>query len=126
MTQRRLRKIKLFLFPPKKSREAFDAYYFRLPENITVDWERDGDFIVGRVSAGDNKFVTQGKSADDFVEMVNDAIYTSFGIPLEYFEDIRNVKPFYPPIEERRKLEDLNIKGNTLSIKRNNHAMQTA
>lgn len=126
MIQKRLREAKLFLFPPKKYREVFDAYYFRLPENITVNWERDGNFIIGKVTAGNNKFVTQGKSADDFVEMVNDAIYTSFGVPLEYIDEIKKARPFYPPIEVRRQLEDLNIKGNTLSIERNKLAMQTA
>jgi hypothetical protein len=126
MMKRIFKKAKTFLFPPKIYREVFDAYYFRLPENIKVDWQRDGNFIIGKVIAGNNEFITQGKSADDFVEMVNDAIYTSFGIPLEYIDAIRNARPYYPPTEIRKQLEDLSIKGDTLSIKRNNNAMQLA
>lgn len=120
------KKAEIFLFPPKICKEVFNAYYFRLPENIRVDWQRDGSFIIGKVIAGDNEFITQGKSADDFVEMVNDAIYTSFGIPLEYIDAIRSARPYYPTAEIRKQLEDVSIKENTLSIRRNKNAMQLA
>ncbi|HEX8974172.1 MAG TPA: hypothetical protein VF817_01645 [Patescibacteria group bacterium] len=126
LLERNLKKAKLFLLGSKIYREPFEAYYFRLPENIQVNWKRDGDFIVGKVIAEKNEFMTQGKSADDFVEMVNDAIYTVYGIPLEYMDAIKKARPYYPPAEIKKQLEDLSIMGNTLSIKRNNNAMQMA
>jgi hypothetical protein len=125
--QKVLKKAKLLLFPPVLSQEAFDAYFFKLPDTIEVNWKRDGDFIIGKVVAGNNKFTTQGKSPEDFMEMVNDAIYTVFDIPLEYINEIKKVRTYNPPQEAIDQLKNLSIQGNTLSLSKNtNSSMRIA
>lgn len=108
----------LFKFLPQKklSIEAFLAYYHRLPARIQVSWFRDGKMIVGEVSDGKKRFMTQGKNADDFVDMVNDALMTIYDIPREYCEVISRSISFLPDSEEREKLENLNIKRSKFGI----------
>lgn len=84
--------------------EAIEAYYHKIPNSIQVSWERDGDMIVGTVKAGNHEFYTQGKDADDFIEMVNDAVYTVYEIPFEYLDVIERLKPFSPSLEQRKAL----------------------
>jgi len=100
-----------FVFPKRRlSQEAFWAYYHRLPNAIRVRWFRDGDLIIGEINDGKKKFFTQGKDADDFIIMVNDALITAYNIPQDYFEFIRKSKMFSPKPNERRILENIKIK----------------
>lgn len=115
-TQKILIKARNFFNAPDLSRETLEACYFRLPEKIDVSWKRDGNFIIGKVTAGDNEFTTQGKSVDDFIKMVNDSVYTVFDVPFDYVNAIEKLKAYDPPIEARKKLEDLGIKEQKLSL----------
>jgi hypothetical protein len=111
-----LRIIKNYIFPPVLQQEALDAYYYKLPNNIQVEWIRDGKYIIGKVIADNHKFTTQGRSVEDFVEMVNDAVYTVNGIPLEYIDTIRKYQAYNPSVEVLNQLKDLGIKENKVSF----------
>ena len=94
---------------PKLSREAFEAYFNRLPDNIEVGWVRTDKFIVGSVKAGDYEFKTQGIDADDFIDMVNDGVVMINRVPKEYIEIIKNIHTYNPPIAEMAKLRNHNL-----------------
>src|SRR5574343_529680 len=49
-----------------------------LHESIHVDWKRDGNMIIGKVVSDGKEFSTQGRSPEEFIEMVNDALYTVY------------------------------------------------
>lgn len=117
---------KLFRSKDKLSKEAFEAYFHKLPNDIEVRWFRDGDFIVGKVVAGEFKFVTQGKDADDFIEMVNDAVIAVNSIPKEYIDVIKQYKTYKPPLEEETKLRNLNVKGSVISVRKNEKVLRLA
>ncbi len=108
----------LFNFLPERklSIEAFSAYYHRLPKRIQVSWFRDGKMIVGEVSDGKKRFMTQGRNADDFIFMVNDALMTIYDIPKEYCEVISRSIRFLPNHREREKLENLDVKRSKFGI----------
>lgn len=111
-----LAKIRNYFVKPHLSPEAFDAYFHRLPDNIQVSWERDEGMIVGRVTIDGQEFYTQGKNPKDFIEMVNDALYTIYGIPFDYIEDIGKMKAFRPTKEELKKLYDGRIPKSDFSL----------
>lgn len=113
-------------FKPKLAKEAFFAYFYRLPDVIQVKWFRDGDFIVGEVTAGEHKFVTQGKTADDFIEMVNDAIIVANSIPQDYIDVVRQYKTYRPSLEEENKLKNLSIKGSIISVRKDEKVLELA
>src|ERR1035441_273605 len=92
------------LFNQPLSQEAFEAYFHRLPDDLEVSWFGDGKFIIGNIKAGDNKFVTQGENAEDFIDMVNDAVITVFGIPKQYYDVIRQIHTYMPPQEQVEQL----------------------
>lgn len=97
--------IKSEIFP-----EAFFAYFHKIPNNIQVEWFRDGEYIIGNVTAGNKKFVTQGLDADDFIRMVNESLILTFDIPQNYIDLILKNKLFTPSIEERKKLDNISVK----------------
>lgn len=103
---------------PKLSQEALDAYFNRLPEQVQVDWFRSGEFIVGQVTADGQNFMTQGKDAEDFIGMVNDAIFTYNEIPEEYRDMIKFVRVYNPPVSEKEKLNNISIKKSLVSLHR--------
>lgn len=102
--------IKKKIAKPEIFPEAFFAYFHKLPNNIQVEWFRDGNYIIGNVTAGDRKFVTQGMDAEDFIKMVNESVVLAFDIPQDYINLILKNKLFLPPIEEKKKLGDLSVK----------------
>lgn len=102
-------KILRFFYQPKIYKEAFDAYYNRLPDSIEVDWQRDGKYIIGKIKAGDKKFMTQAVSAKEFVDMVNDALFVVYKIPDEYFKALESRK-FKPLPEEFKAMNNAAIK----------------
>ncbi len=114
------------LFKQPLSQEAFEAYFHRLPGNVEVSWFRDGKFIIGNIKAGDNKFVTQGKDAEDFIDMVNDAVITVFGIPKQYYNVIRQVHTYMPPKEQLEQLQNAGIKKATIFLDKNKKVAQLA
>ncbi|OGH64626.1 MAG: hypothetical protein A2821_04190 [Candidatus Magasanikbacteria bacterium RIFCSPHIGHO2_01_FULL_41_23] len=84
------------------SQEAFIAYFNKLPKEIQVEWTRDGKFIVGKIMADGNEFMTQGESAEEFVDMVNDALFSVYNIPISYFSllESRKFKPTQKQFEQ--------------------------
>ncbi len=122
-----LKNIRKYILPrPKLSREAFDAYLFRLPEKIDVKWFRDGEFIVGEIDTGDSKFVTQGLSADDFIEMVNESVMTISDIPENYFDAIKSYRAYAPSADQEAALRNGVIQGATISAHKTKKAYQLA
>jgi hypothetical protein len=115
------------IFKPKLSREAFEAYFHRLPNEVKVSWFRDGKFIVGEVEVDDkHKFMTQGLNADDFVEMVNDSVITYFDIPKNYINLIKSAKTYKPSTFEQKQLADLSIKNSSFAFKKNEDVLELA
>ena len=114
------------LFKQKLSREAFGAYFYRLPSSIEVSWFRDGKYIVGTIKTEDQEFSTQGLDADDFIEMVNDAVYTMYDIPDEYIDLLKTVKTYSPQLKEKQKLQDASIKNSIIRFLKNEEVLQTA
>lgn len=107
--------IKHIFFRPRLSREAWLAYFHRLPDTIEVDWQRDGGFIIGRVRAGEHRFCTQGRNAREFIEMVNDAIYAVFDIPEAYSGTLKSYAPNH---EDMQKLADGSIPAHAFNLKK--------
>ena len=104
-----LRPVRIFLHKKDVVQEAYVAYLRRLPQRIQVDWLRDGKFIIGKVTAGDDEFVTQGHNAEEFIEMVNDAIFTINDIPENYIDILHKLNTYDPPEKEMKMLQDENI-----------------
>jgi hypothetical protein len=100
--------------------EALRAYYFRLPDSIEVDWKKEDGFIVGEIKDDKNNvFYTQGKDPKDFVMMVNDAIYTAYGIKKEYKAPLSSTDKYYMPNTEAwAKLSDGTINRDVLHVKK--------
>jgi len=103
---------------PQLSGEAFDAYFHRLPEKIQVRWKKKNQFIVGTISDGKEVYYTQGKGADDFVNMVNDAVYTMHEIPKEYYGIISQCRAYNPNKAEKERLGLKNVKSSSFSIEK--------
>lgn len=101
------------------SEEAFECYREKLPENIQVVWERSGSFIVGRIYAEGEQFMTQAKSADEFIEMVNDTLYAAYEIPVAYIPYLGGLNRFKPPVEAYEKLNDAAVHKSNISLKHN-------
>ena len=105
------------IFKPKLDKEAAIAYYNKLPDRIEVKWFRDDKFIIGEINAEGNKFCTQALSAKEFIEMVNDGLFSMYNIPLKYF-DILKDKEFYPSEEHFQELNDIAIKKSTVTYRK--------
>jgi hypothetical protein len=119
-------KIKRSFLKPKLSYEVFEANFNKLPKDIQVKWQRDGRFIIGEISDNSHKFMTQGIGAEDFVEMVNDAIYTAYDVPEDYLDAIKSKKTFCPNSEERKRLENNDINSAIISFKKDEKVLQLA
>ena len=113
-----LQKIKYSLFPPKVDPEVAYALLSKLPNTINVEWKRDGRFIIGVIDDGSRKYTTQAYSAKEFIDMVNDAIYTVYEIPQDYLEAVSKLKAFVPPLEVMEKLNDGSIKNASFSFQK--------
>jgi len=88
-----------------------------LPNNdIRVEWKRDGEYIVGEVHAGGELYVAQGRTAKEFIETVNDALYATYSVPLKYAEKLGGAFRIAPSIEEFKRLNDAAIKGSNINF----------
>lgn len=107
----RLADIRAFFKPSLRLEpEAYEAYLFRLPEQIEVAWFRDGSYIIGRISdANKRSYMTQAMNGAEFIEMVNDAVYAMYEIPREYIDLMKSNRAFMAPVEELRRLDDGSI-----------------
>jgi len=106
--QRKLLNIKERLFPSEMYLEEAIAFVNRLPNDIQVHWQRDGKFIIGEITDGDHSYLTQAKSAKELVEMVNDVVYSVYGVKQKYFRILGENK-YYPNPEEFEKLNNAAI-----------------
>lgn len=110
-------RLKIFFSKFKSSdiiEEVLDCYEQKLPEKIGVTWERQEDgYLVGNIiiNQGGEKheFFTQGQSAQDFIEMVNDAIYAYYEIPFEYTKYLGGYGRYTPPATQMQQLKDEHI-----------------
>jgi hypothetical protein len=118
--------LKSGLFNQPLSQEAFEAYFHRLPDDLEVSWFRDGKFIIGNIKAGENKFVTQGLDAEDFIDMVNDAVITVFGVPKQYYDAIRQTHTYIPPKQQLEQLRNASVKKATIFLEKNKKVAQLA
>ena len=112
-----LEQIKEFFVKPEIYEEAAIAYFNRLPNSVQVSWFRDGKFIVGRITADGQELMTQAFSAKEFVEMVNDAVFSFYGIPKEYFK-VLDKKKMHPSKEGFDRLNDAAIQKSTMSLEK--------
>ena len=103
-------------FKPEIYPEAFFAYFHRLPDKLQVSWFREDGMIIGKVSAGDKEFVTQGADAEDFIRMMNESLITVFNIPQDYFDIIKQAKTYNPTPDERRLMEDKSVSKSTVGL----------
>jgi hypothetical protein len=94
---------------PKLSEEAFWAYYHRLPQSIEVRWFRDGNYIIGEIHIDKKKYLTQGKNAEDFIDMVNDLVVDVFDVPKDYVGMVKSHHTYSPPKSEEKKLKDTSV-----------------
>lgn len=102
----------------KISSEALDAYFSKLPDKISVRWGRDGEYIVGKINADGQEFMTQAKSAKEFVYMVNDGLFAMYEIPEEYLDILQSQKSFKPNAKQFEELNDVAIKESIMSFKK--------
>ena len=115
-----------FFFKPDIYPEAFFADLNKLPNEIEVEWFRDEGMIIGKVTAGDKYFVTQGKNAEDFIKMVNESLVTVFDIPYDYFDAIVKSRSYKPKPEECKQLDDKSILRNNFGFKKEEMALRLA
>lgn len=108
-------RLKNNLFPLETIPEAAIAYNCRLPSEIEVSWFRDGKFIIGNIKTHDTSFMTQAKSAKEFVDMVNDALYAVYDIPIQYAQ-LPNMKKLVPKPGEFQKLSDTKIHSSVIGF----------
>ena len=117
---------KILGIKPKLEYEALLAYFNRLPDGIEVSWFRDGKFIVGNVEAGNYKFVTQGINADNFIEMVNESVLAVYDVPERYFDAVKNMRTYSPPLESMAALKNQNIQEAVISANKNRGVLEIA
>lgn len=84
------------LFKSKLEPEAFYAYFNRMPSTISVGWKKDGEYLVGEVSYDDFSFVTQAKSAEEFISQVNEGVVVSNNVPRNYIPALREARGYLP------------------------------
>ena len=99
--------------------EVLVCYRDKLPTNeVQVSWTRDRELIVGEIKTSGHSFYTQGRTAQEFVEMVNDAIYAAYEIPLKYAKQLGGNYRLMPPESEFEKLNDAAVKKSTIRFDR--------
>lgn len=91
--------------------EVLLCYRDKLPsDDIEVSWKRDGKFIVGVIKVGKDTYMTQGRTAKEFVEMVNDALYAAYEVPPFYAQQLGGNYRIMPSKEAFDHLNNAAIK----------------
>ena len=118
--QYRLSLLKETLFGDREvAYEVLVCYQDKLPSaNIQVSWKREGDYIVGTISIDDEVYVTQARSAQEFVEMVNDTIYAAYEVPQKYIRHLGGNYRLMPSKEEFEKLNNLAAQESTFNFEK--------
>ena len=112
---KRLKWLRKF-FKPEIYPESYFAYLNKLPDKIQVDWFRDDGMIIGKIKADNVEFMTQGKNARDFIQMVNESLIIAFDVPDDYFDIIRKTKRYNPPDKVLRELGDQSIMNQSFGL----------
>jgi len=99
--------LNFFTCTKKVEPEVMRAYLDKLPGNIKVNWKRESDgYIVGDIATEDYTFSTQGKNGDDFIEMVNDAVFTMYDVKRDHIDLLKKFYYIKPrSAEEMEKLK---------------------
>lgn len=93
------------LFQRRLDEEELFAVSWKIPSRLDIEIkESDGEYVAKIVSFKNDNVVTQAKTGQELVEMVNDALYSYLDIPSAYKERIG----FFMPPESVR--EELKIK----------------
>lgn len=101
--------------------EVLVCYRDKLPTNdVKVYWTRDGEFIIGEINVDGHVLYTQARSAQEFVEMVNDAIYAVYEIPMKYAKQLGGNYRLMPPESEFQKLNNAAVKKSIMNFDRSN------
>ncbi len=87
-------------------------------KNVEVSWQRDGEYIVGTIMTGGETYMTQARSAQEFVEMVNDALYAAYEVPQEYAQQLGGYYRLMPSADEFNRLNNVAIKKSSLNFDR--------
>ncbi len=98
--------------------EVARANFHKLPESLKIEWFKNGKYIVAKIEANGREFRTQGKGADDFVFMVNDCIYTAYGIKPHHKDQMLKIRSFLPSEEDWIKLNDGQVKKSEFCMSR--------
>lgn len=106
------------IFHPEIIQEVATSYNHKLPTHVEVSWFRDGDFIIGNINIEGNVVMTQAKSAEEFVEMVNETIYAVCEVPTSYALH-GNLRKLVPPDSEYQKLTNNLVKSSTMGLETN-------
>ncbi len=106
------------IFKKELCSEVIDAYWNKLPDSISVRWFRDGKFIIGEVEADGYKFMTQGTNAEEFIEMVNDALLAVYEIPKDYVDFFCKIRRYEPSREQKSVLMNRNISKAEFGVKK--------
>ncbi|NQU77443.1 hypothetical protein HQ544_01980 [Candidatus Falkowbacteria bacterium] len=109
---------KNLFFKPQIDEEVLEAYFNKLPDKLSIRWVRDGKYIVGKINADGQEFMTQAKSAREFVYMVNDALFAMYEIPEEYLDVLQDRKSFKPNAKQLEELNDAAIKQSDMSFEK--------
>lgn len=115
--QRKLMNLREKFLPSELYREEAIAFAGRLPHRIEVKWVRDGKFIIGNIIDGDETYLTQAKSAKELVDMVNDVIYSVYGVKQKYFKVLGENK-YRPTPKEFSRLSDRTIPQAEMGLER--------
>ncbi|MCK5416455.1 hypothetical protein KAI92_03445 [Candidatus Parcubacteria bacterium] len=115
----KLKNIFNLIINTEPNEEVLLSNFHKLPEEIKVSWFRDGKFIIGDILADGHKYKTQAKSANDFVEMVNDTIYSVYEVPSNCINTLSKVKRFNPKPDEFKKLNNYSIEKSDMSLIKN-------
>ncbi|MFA5359756.1 MAG: hypothetical protein WC349_02235 [Patescibacteria group bacterium] len=102
----------------KPCKEVLEASFNKLPEEIKVNWFRDGKYIIGVIEVDGHEYKTQALSADEFVDMVNDTLYTVYDIPNNCINILSKIKRFRPKQDEFNKLKNNAVEYSNMSLVR--------
>lgn len=101
--------------------EEYEAFFNKLPEKVAVDWNKDGKWIVGKIFIQDENDIlyTQAKDPDEFLDMVNDAVYMHFEIKDKYKLALsQSSRQYRPSVKEWIELNDGSIRTQHLSLEK--------
>ena len=95
--------LRALLFGDKLDQEELFALSWKIPARLEIEIkESDGMYVAKITSYADDNVVTQAKTGQELVEMVNDALYSYLDIPSKYKSEIGF---FLPPESVREELQ---------------------